>query len=540
MKTLIFGHRNPDTDSVCSAIAYSYLKNQLEEPAEPRVLGEIKNEAKFVLDKFQITAPKLLNNVKTQVKDTKYYKVEALDETNSYLKAFKMMTDNSLNTVAITDVDNYLKGIVTIKDIAIELIRGDFKKLNTNFRNIVNQLEATTVCCEKDFDYKIKGKISVEADYYKSIDSPYTKNDVVITGDIFENINALIDMEVGMIIICSDTIIPESYVNKAEQKNVTILQTNKDTYEVSKLIQQCNSIKQIMKKDNIVKLNENDFLTDVKDEISGTNYRNYPVVNDDGKFLGFLDRKVLSNPSKKQVILVDHNEISQSVDGLIEAKISEIIDHHKLGGLTSIEPIKFINSPVGSTCTIVYQQFVLNGIEIPYEIAGVLLSGILSDTLYFKSPTCTHADINAVKTLNLIAKLDLSDHFSGMYKASCSVEGLSLQDILYTDSKEFTNANDKFRVSQFFTSDIEFINDNMDDFLKIIKNESEKSNYSVYLLAITDIIEEGSYLYFYSKNENFISKAFNCENKQGVFIKSVVSRKKQIVPQIIAEFNNQA
>lgn len=537
MKTYIFGHKNPDTDSVCSAIAYSYLKNQLSELSEPRVLGEIKKEAQYVLDKFNMESPRFLKDIKTQVKDTKYYKIEALDETNSYIKAFKAMTETSINTVAITDENNYLTGIVTIKDLAIALIKGDYKILHTTFKNIINQLEGHPLSHPRDFNQEIIGKISVETDYYKSIDTVYTSSDIVITGDIFENINTLIEMGAGIIIICSDTIIPQEFIDKANKKEITIIQTAKDTYEVSKLIQQCNSIKQIMKKERIIKLNDRDYLTDVREEIAGTNYRNYPVVDDDGKFLGFLDRKVLSSPSKKQVILVDHNEVSQSVDGLMEAKIVEILDHHKLGGITSIDPIIFINSPVGSTCTIVYQQFKAMDVAIPYDIAGLLISGILSDTLHFKSPTCTQTDINAVKSLNNITNLDLTDHFSSMYKASCSIEGLSYQDILYTDSKEFTNVNDKFRVSQFFTSDINYIEENLPHFLKIMEDESKKSNYSMYLLAITDIIEEGSYLYYYSKNENFVSRAFGCEPQQGAFIKSVVSRKKQIVPQIIAELN---
>ena len=260
-----------------------------------------------------------------------------------------------------------------------------------------------------------------------------------------------------MIIICSETVIPEEIVNTAQAKNIAVIQTNKDTYAVSKIIQQCNSVKNIMKKNEIVKLNINDYLTDVKEEIANTNYRNYPIVDSDGKYLGFLDRKSLSATSRKKVILVDHNEENQSVYGLNEANVVEIIDHHKLGGLTSVEPINFLNYPVGSTCTIVYQQYEFNKIGIPENIAGILISGILSDTLSFKSPTCTHYDIIAVKELNKIAKLNLEEHFSNMYKAACSTENLTIEELLYTDSKEFTNINEKFRISQFFTSDLEFI-----------------------------------------------------------------------------------
>lgn len=539
MKTLIFGHRNPDTDSVCSAIAYSYLKNYLNEESEPRVLGEIKNEATYVLDFFKVPHPEILNDVKTQVKDTPFYKSIPIDEHNSYLKAFKMMDNNKLNTIAITDENNYLKGILSIRDIAMELIRGDFTLLNSVFNNILIQLDAKTlVSADLTIDSEVNGKISVATDYHESIEIPYGPNDIVITGDIFNLIEKLIEWKTGLIIICSDTEIPKTILDFAKLNKVSIIQTSKDTYEVSKLIQQCNSVKNIMKKQDIVKLCIDDYLTDVKEEISHTNYRNYPIVDSSGKYLGLIDRKSMYAASKKNVILVDHNEENQSVYGLNEANILEILDHHKLGGLTSIEPIHFINNPVGSTCTIVYQQFCINGVTIPYDIAGLLISGILSDTLSFKSPTCTHFDITAVRELNKITNLDLQEHFSNMYKAACSTEGLTIEELLYTDSKEFTNVNEKFRVSQFFTSDLEYIEKNLDGILEKMKTESESKNYFMYLLAVTDIIKEGSCLYYYCKEDNFIARAFGCSNEQGEFVKNIVSRKKQIIPQLLFALNN--
>jgi len=539
MKTLIFGHKNPDTDSVCSAIAYSFLKNSLNENCEPRVLGDIKNEATYVLDCFNFPHPQILTDVKSQVKDTPFYPSIPIDESNSYLKAFKTMESNSLNTIAITDSENYLTGILSIRDISMELIKGDFKTLHSVFNNVVVQLEAEIFnAAGLSLDTSISGRISVATDYYKSLDSNYGEDDIVITGDIFPLIEKLIGFKTGLLIICSETVIPTEIIDAAKMNNVAMIQTQKDTYEVSKLIQQCNSVKNIMRKNDIVKLNFNDYLTDVRDEISNTNYRNYPIVDDDGKYLGFLDRRCLSATSKKKVILVDHNEENQSVHGLNESQILEIIDHHKLGGLTSIEPINFLNYPVGSTCTIVFQQFETHRIEIPENIAGLLISGILSDTLSFKSPTSTRYDIMAVKELNKIANLNLDEHFSNMYKAACSTAGLTIEELLYTDSKEFTNVTEKFRVSQFFTSDLTYIEENLDGILNKMKSESEKSNYYIYLLAVTDIIKEGSALFYYCKENNFISKAFGCDNSQGVFVENIVSRKKQIIPQILSELNN--
>ncbi len=539
MKTLIFGHKNPDTDSVCSAIAYSHLKNSMNENTEPRVLGEIKNEAKYVLDYFKLPYPEILDNVKSQLKDAPYHRSLPVDEHNSYLKAFKTMDLNALNTIAITDKNNYLTGILSIKDIAMELIKGDFKNLNSVFNNIVVQIDAKIlVCAGLNESSPVIGNISVAADYYKSLNDTYNENDIVITGDVFPLIEKLLEYNVRLVIICSETLIPDEIINIADKKNIAIIQTNKDTYAVSKIIQQCNSVKNIMKNNDIVKLSINDYITDVKEEISNTNYRNYPIVDSDGKYLGFIDRKSLSATSRKKVILVDHNEENQSVYGLNEASVLEIIDHHKLGGLTSIEPIHFLNYPVGSTCTIVFQQFEFNKISIPADIAGILISGILSDTLSFKSPTCTHHDIVAVKELNKIAKLNIEEHFSNMYKAACSTENLTIEELLYTDSKEFTNVNEKFRISQFFTSDLTFMENNKLEILKKLKSESSDNNYFIFLLTITDIINEGSFLYYFCKDHNFISRAFDCNDTQGTFVENIVSRKKQIIPQIISELNS--
>lgn len=538
MSTLIFGHKNPDTDSVCSSIAYSKLKNILGYDTVPVVLDPIKNEAQFVLEKFGFETPIKIDHVKNQIKDIPLYPSLPLDKNNSFLKAIKVMEESGINTVAIVDDKQYLTALITIKDIALELVMGDNNFLNSTVNNLLVQLEAKFITKPLPSNKDIQGKISIASDYFEHIDDRYDNTTIAITGDIYKTIDELIDVNAKLIIICSNTIIPAHIIQKANGMNVPIIQTIKNTYEVSQLISQCNSVKSLMKTNNLIKAHHEDILSDFKSEIKDYDYRNYPVIDSEGKFLGFIDRKSMSYPTKKQVILVDHNESSQSAKGLEEADILEILDHHKLGGLTSSSPINFLNIPVGSTCTIVYLQYKNFSVSIPRDVAGLLISGILSDTLYFKSPTSTKTDIQAVKELNVIAQLDLDKHFDEMYSAASSMNNLSPKDILFADSKEFINVNSKFRVAQFFTSNIEYIHSHLNEFIDLLQSNLEQNNYSINLLVVTDIVKEGSYIFYASRDKNILENAFGVNEEQGMFVNGVVSRKKQIIPFMIEAMNN--
>jgi len=288
-----------------------------------------------------------------------------------------------------------------------------------------------------------------------------------------------------------------------------------------------------MRSANIIKFNEMEYLDEVKDELGHSHFRNYPVVDNEGRFLGFINRKHIMNPTRKKVILVDHNEYGQSAEGLEEADILEIVDHHKIGDISTSMPINFRNNNVGSTCTIVYSMYKENGIEVPFEIAGALLSGILSDTLLFKSPTTTDVDRTAVEQLNAIVELNVDDFAMDMFKFGTSLEGQSIEEIFYKDFKEFQLSTCKTGLSQVFTLDIDDVFNRKELFINYIKKVHKRMNYDITLLLITDILKEGSYILYECKHNSIISSAFNVADQQGAFVEGIVSRKKQVIPKLL-------
>lgn len=535
MGILIFGHKNPDTDSVASAIALSNLKNQMKESSVPYVLGNINKEAQFVLNYFQIPIPQLLKDVKTQVSDLKPDGGHGIAPTCSILYAYRQMVNHRLDTLPIVDDKNKLLGIVSMKDIAMGLIRGDFYLLKTSFENLVKDLDGTILT--ENGDELVEGRLSTMAFYYKSLEGTLTEHDIVMVGDRYDVIQYAIDSKVKLIIITGAKKIPEKYIHLAKGRNVTMLSVPFDTYYTSKIINQCNYVSTIMRTQEIIKFNPDDYLDEVKDAMGNTHFRNYPVVDDDNTFIGFINRKHIMNSGKKKVILVDHNEYAQSVEGLREAEILEIVDHHKLGDISTSIPIYFRNTPVGSTCTIVYQLYQENEVAIDPKMAGLLLAGILSDTLYFKSPTTTQQDRRAVEGLNQILSLDLNQFTMEMFKAGTSLEGQEIEEIFHKDFKQFLLEGARIGISQVFTLDIDDIFNRKKDFTDYLSKIHQKLNHDLTLLLITDILKEGSYLLYETSNPSIISQAFHVEPHQGAFLDGIVSRKKQVVPQILDGIN---
>lgn len=528
----VFGHKNPDTDSVTSAIALSYLKNKLGYDTFPCVLGRINKETKYILNYFKVAEPKLLENVKTQIKDLNYDKVVSIEPEHTILTAYKTMELKKIRTLPIVDKDNKFLGIVTMKDIAMALIKGDFYSLKTKIKNIVDDLEGRILVGN---DEEIEGKISVVAFYYDTIkeDGILNENSIVIVGDRYDIVDYSIDCNVKLIIITGGKELPEKYLLKAKKQNVNIISVKGDTYTVSKLINQCNYISSIMKNKDIIKFYENEYLEDIKEELATNKHSNYPVVNENNEFLGFISRRHILNPNRKKVILVDHNEYTQSVQGLKEAEILEIVDHHKIGDISTSTPIAFRNMPVGSTCTIIYIMLKENNISIDYKIAGILLSGIISDTLLFKSPTTTETDKRVANELNDILNLDLEQFAMDMFKAGTSLEGQDTEEIFFKDFKEFNVKGNIIGIGQVFTLDIEEVFKRKKEFLEYIDQLHINRQYYLTLLLITDILKEGSYLLYRCENNGIISTAFNQKSEQGMFVKHLVSRKKQVIPKIL-------
>lgn len=536
MKTYIFGHKNTDTDSMTSSIALSYLKNQLGENTVPCTLDKINKESQFILDYFNIKTPMVLDNVKTQVKDSNYNKFEGLNPNSSILEAFNKMIKNNFRILPIVDDTNVLKGLITMKDIAMSLTDEKlYSKLNTSLENIKNTLDGEILIDSKK---TASGEIVIGAFYKDTLEKTDKLNDgtILIVGDRYDVIELAIANKVNTIVITGGLTPPKELLEEAKKNNISVVRTPKDTYTTSQLVKQSNFISSIMKVDQIISFREYSYLEDVKEIMKNQKHSNYPVVDKDNRYLGFINRSNILNPDKKKVILVDHNEYKQSVEGLEDADILEIIDHHKLGDISTSKPISFRNVPVGSTCTIVYGLYKEYGVEIPREIAGVLMSGILSDTLVLKSPTATKVDEVAIKELSKILDLDYEKYALKMFKAGTSIEGDSISSIVFRDFKEFSILDNKVGIGQIFTLDIESVEKRKDEMIKHIENVCEEQKFKMILVVVTDILKNGSYIYFNESVTPYIKAAYGQNAKLGTFIEDAVSRKKQFVPNITDAF----
>jgi manganese-dependent inorganic pyrophosphatase len=531
--TLIFGHKIPDTDSVCAAITLSNLKNELNESSKPYILSEINRETQFVLDYFDVEKPKLLKNVKLQINDLNYDKIEPYKPEYPIFYAYHYMHEKNLRTLPVTDDDNKLVGIITMKDIAMNLINIEQKTLTTSYDNIINTLDARPIT---KFDEIIEGEIVVTAFYYETLKNKNVldSSSIVIVGDRYDVVELAIENKVRLIIVTGDLSIPERLIDYAKENKVNLIISPYKTYYTAKNISLSKPVNEIMTKTHLIKFYEDTYLEDIREELENTRHSKFPIITKDNTYLGIMGRTHLLNPSKKRVILVDHNEYGQSSDGLEEAEIAEIIDHHKIGDISTSLPISFRNIPVGSTNTIIYYMYKENNINIDRKIAGLMISGILSDTLMLKSPTTTKKDTDAVNDLVRFLDISIEEYCMLMFRAGTSIVGKTVEDVLYQDFKRFDVSSKKIGVSQVFTLSIEEIMNNKDEYIKYIDSITDVRGYYLNIMAVTDIINEGSYMFYTSEREKLIKNIFELkEVYQGVFIPKCVSRKKQIVPSII-------
>lgn len=531
-KVFIFGHKNPDTDSVTSSIALSYLKNKLGMQTTPRILGDINNETRFVLDYFKVPQPKYLNDVKLQIKDLNYQKNFAIQENASIFEGFNYMNNAKISTTPVIDENGYLLGILSMKNIAKTLIKGDFQSINTSYQNIIDTIEGKEIL---KFDEKIKGTTLVAS--YRSTTFmnrvQLTNEHILIVGDRHSIIEYAVNAKIKLLIVTGDGWIKDEHLEIARQNKVAIIKTEKSSFEVAQKVGLSNYVKSIQHDKGIITIKETEEVNDFIDLSNKNKFSNYPVVDENNKCLGYLSLADIHDRRPKQVILVDHNEYEQSVDGLDEANILEIIDHHKIGTLATSLPINFRNMPVGSTNTIIYQLYKENNIVIPSTIAGLMLSGILSDTLLLKSPTTTEIDKNAVLQLSKLANIDYESYGVEMFKAASSIKGKTLEEILYTDFKNFAIENKKIGVGQIFTMNIEDIKTHEDELIELIERVAKNNDYTIVSLFVTDIIKNGSYMFYNKKAEDILDNCFNVNIKQGAYIQGCVSRKKQIIPPIM-------
>lgn len=532
----VTGHKSPDTDSICSAIAYANLKKISENiDVLPVRLGELNRETQFILDYFGVDAPTLIDNVYTQVHDITYDEPLLIDENAPLYDAWNLLLEKNQKTIAVIDKENKLKGVATMGDLAKSYLTSsqELSRYSIPVENIVRTLNGEIIVKNEDF---VKGDIIVAAMVTESVLDKIKDGVTVIVGNR-ENIQ-LKSIEIGAktLIITGNPKISDDVISRAKEYKSTIIRVPCDTFDSIKLINQCLPMSYIMIKD-IVTFNDNDFIDDVRQNMLKYRFRNFPVVNDSGNVLGLLARRHILDYERKKVILVDHNELSQAVDGIEDATILEIIDHHRVGGIETGQPILFRNQPVGCTSTIINKMFEERSLVPEKKIAGLMCAAILSDTLVFKSPTCTPEDIRAAKKLSEIAGIDIDTFGNEMFKAGTSLEGKTVEEIFYMDFKEFNISNFKVGIGQVNTlSDTGNLKNKLIEFME---KERENKNYNLLLLMLTDIINEGSLILFAGNHKDLLRKAFNVNiDDNNFYLPYVISRKKQIVPPIAKAINS--
>lgn len=535
-KTFIFGHKKPDTDSVTSCIALSYLKNKLGDITEPRVLGALNKETQYALSYFNVDVPEYLNDVKLQMKDVNYHKDFMVRDTAPIYDGYQYMIKEGLTGLPVVDSDKKFVGLVTMKDLSRMFLNATSNNLDTSYDNLLQVLSGEELC---RFDEEIHGELMVAA--YRSttfIENVKLDADkILIVGDRHSVIEYAVNSGIKLIIIAGGGEMKEEHLEIARQNHVNVIRSSYDTYHIAKLMPLTNYIKTMVQSYNPTKFEDTDYITDVLEINDKLKHTNYPIVNKHNECLGLFKITDLSEKTPKKVILVDHSEKAQSADGIGEAEIVEIIDHHNLGSITTNAPINFRNMVVGSTCTIVYNLFLERGVEIPKEIAGLLLSGMLSDTLILKSPTATDKDREAVMALSKIAGVDYQEYGMDLLKAGTSLDGMSKEDVIYNDFKVF-NTNDKtFAIGQFFTMNFEDIKKEMDEYIDALDKIAEANNYDLIALYVTDIVQNGSYVLYNKKAQNLFETAYNLETlEEGHYFDGCVSRKKHVVPVIMEVF----
>ena len=530
----IFGHKNPDTDSVSASISLSYLKNKLGYNTKPCILSSINPETKFALDYFGFKVPYHLNDVRLQIRDVSYHRNCYIDKNLSIKDAFDYMNKYSLTGISLVENKNKYYGYVSLKEIAREVINGDYHKIETSYGNLLNILKGEKVL---KFDKEISGLvIAVTYSVDRFINNVNLNNQhIVIVGDRGPILEYAIDSKIKLIILVANSKIDNKLLAKARKNKVNIIRTSLTSYEASNLLSLSNYIKSYIRRDSdSVTFNEVDYLSDFMDKSKTLKHTNYPILNSRNECKGILTLTDTNNVDRKQVILVDHNNFSQSVDGLEEAEILEIVDHHNLGDIVTKKPINFRNSLCGSVSTIIYEMYIENNVVIPSNIAGLLCSGIISDTLLLTSPTTTLRDIDALKKLAKIAKIDYKTYGMELLKHGMSLKGLKNEDILHKDFKTYKVDDNLLGIGQILTSDYNNIKKKVNELVEFLNEEAKRYDFKVLTLFVTDIFKNKSYCLYNESASDIIMKSFKLDKVyEGVELDGVVSRKVQIAPYLM-------
>lgn len=536
----VVGHKNPDTDSICAAITYANLKNQVDPDNTyiAKKAGNVSSETKYVLERFGVEEPETVTDAGAQVKDIDYRETDGVDGHISLKKAWNLMKTLDVVTLPVVDKQKRLQGLIVNGDLAYSYmdvmdntILGQAK---TQYKNIIETIEGTMIT-GNEHAYFTKGKVVVASGNRAAMHEEIDDDDLVILGNIKERQMIALEENASCIIVSTKEEIDDEVITLAKEKECVIISTPYDSFTVARLIHQSLPIKYFMTRKGIVSFEMDDYVDDVREQMAKIRHRDFPIIDEQRHLLGMMSRRNLLNFKKKRLILVDHNEKSQAVDGIEDANILEIIDHHRLGSLETISPIFFRNQPLGCTGTIIYQMYMEQGVEVDKQTAGLLLAEIISDTLMFRSPTCTAVDKMEAEQLAKIAEVDIEELATAMFEAGSDFSSKTTEEIFYQDFKVFTLDDMAFGVSQVSAvsrKQLNSIKEGLRDYMNTVIGEK---SLNMAFVMLTDIFSETTELIYMGNGAKEVAeKAFGVKEKKGGYmLEGVVSRKKQLIPSLM-------
>lgn len=541
----VVGHKNPDTDSICSAIAYAELKNSTssENVYVPMRAGEISKETKYVLQKFDVPTPKYLSDVGAQVMDMEIRHTPGISPDATIKEAWEAMGKNGAVTQAITDEHGKIIGLFTKGDLARTFMEFQdnffLSATSPRFSDVARTITGEVVVGDGNSRFT-EGKVMIGASAAEVVQAAVEKGDMVILVDRKENQLTAIESGAKCLIICLTENVDEEVKAKAEDAGAVVISTPLDTYTVAREIDKSIPVSSLMLKDGIATFKLDDSIEKVKHTMASTRHRAFPVVDDKERYIGTVSRRNLLNIQHKQVILVDHNEVSQAVDNIDDAEILEIIDHHRLGTLQTLQPIFFVNQPVGCTATILYEMFRDKNIELTPTVAGLLCAAIISDTLMFRSPTCTLKDKMAAGALGIIADINIEQFATEMFEAGSDLGDKSAEEVFYQDYKKFTFSDTTFGVGQISSMSVDELGVIRERLLPLLENKCGSSGVSMVFFLLTDIRNSASEIIFAGEGaREIVEEAFKDaeQTRYGYYLEGVLSRKKQLIPAFMKAIN---
>lgn len=539
-KVWVIGHKNPDTDSICAAISYANLKNQLQDGYEyiPKRAGNINEETRYVLDYFGVEAPEYAEDAGAQAKDIAFLKTMGVSSHISLKRAWELMKTENVMTLPVINSSDKLEGLITTADIA-ESYMGVYdnhvlSRARTQYKNIVETLNGTLLA-GNEHAYFLRGKVVIATGSKDLMEECIDRDDLVIVGDLDASHICTMEENASCMVVTGGIKVSPKVLEMANKRDCVIISTPYDTFTAARLINQSIPIKYFMKKEKLITFDIDDYVDEMKEVMSKMRHRDFPILDEEMNYLGMVSRRNLLNMHKKKLILVDHNEKSQAIDGITGAEILEIIDHHRLGSLETMSPVFFRNQPLGCTSTIIYQMYCEAGVEIEKKIAGLLLSAILSDTLMFRSPTCTAVDEAAAKTLAGIAGVDIEEHANNMFRAGCDFDSRTEEEIFYQDFKIFHAEDQNFGVAQISSvsrDDLGEIRERIHTYMQKVLGDKKLD---MVFVMLTDILNEETELLCEGEDAVALAERAYHISSQGysVLLKGVVSRKKQLIPILI-------